>query len=127
LMETAQAFATVGVPSLMETAQAALPGDMELPTASANNAPADIPIMPAAEVSLATEQLVTYTVAQPLDAVVAYYKTQLVSQGWTLDDQGVVQTQMMWILPFTKNPRQATVTLTAGGTDTTLVVIAITS
>jgi hypothetical protein len=109
MFETLQAAISSGMPGLVETGQAAL--TQGAPSLGA--APADIPVMEGAKDDyFSTANSVTYSVASDFDTVVNFYKTQMPANGWTLDNQGTLETAGQDTLKYDKSDRTAIVVIT---------------
>lgn len=123
IQQTAQAFATEQGPELVETMQAAA---TQLPSAL-GEAPPDIPMIDGEKENLFTSSgLISYSTQASFNEAVSFYKTQMPTQGWTLNNDATQETESSAVLIFNKAERTASVTLTpspfGGGT---LVVITI--
>jgi hypothetical protein len=100
IVETAQAAATAG---LFETAAAA---GTQIDGATSGEVPDDIPIFEPNSGVQVISGVISYQALGDLATVTAFYKTEMVNNGWTLD-QDYVQ-----VLSFTKGDRTASMTLT---------------
>jgi hypothetical protein len=69
--------------------------------------PEDVPLYPDAKVTLAMAGMVGFEVDAEMPDVIAFYKEEMASQGWTLDTDGGE------VLSFSKEGRTATVMMSA--------------
>ena len=69
--------------------------------------PEDVPLYPEAKITLAMAGMVGFEVDAAMPDVIAFYKEEMVAQGWTLDSDGGE------MLSFSKEGRTATVMMSA--------------
>ncbi len=121
--QTLQAVATEQGPAVQATAQALATQLAE----SVGELPPDIPLAETDPDNLvATSSLVTYNAGLTVAEVIQFYETQMPANGWTPDEDELLRTDNAAILAFSKDNRQATITITAiPGTEQTAVVITI--
>jgi hypothetical protein len=105
----------------------ATPNATEAPAGTGNEAPSDVPIIDAQNSDFfATASAVSYLTDADFKTTVSFYKDAMPNNGWTLDANTSIETDSATILYYTKDNRQATVTLTPGTqANTTLVLITI--
>lgn len=120
LQQTAQAFGTqVAGSGLLETAQVAATQGLDL-----GNAPDDIPVVPEDQVSnfFGSVDLVTYNTSMDIEAMIDFYKTEMIAEGWTALPEMTDEAARPAVLFFTKPERTARVTLTRNPLDETTIV-----
>jgi hypothetical protein len=136
LAKTAWAFATQQGPGLMATAMAVAteqgPGAIAtvqaFVTQAAQATPSpDIPVVDGdKELYFQSGSLVSYMTPLPYLQVLDFYKTQMPAAGWTKLDQGWFESGSAATLNYTKDSRQATITLgQSPGSNQTMVLILI--
>ena len=86
--------------------------------------PQDIPVIGGDNtVLLATDQVVSYESKSDFATVVKFYKDEMPNNGWTQDSTTSVETANATVLAFTKDNRQAQVSITTDPTSQQTVVL----
>jgi hypothetical protein len=86
--------------------------------------PADIPVVTGDNtVLLATDQVVSYESKAAFDTVVKFYKDEMPKNGWTQNASTSVETANATVLAYTKDSRQAQVSITTNPTSKATVVL----
>lgn len=128
-LETIQAVVTQG--GFEETAQA-LATQVEAiatqPTSGGGNtlsdAPEDIPVLEDTQGFFGSKEVVSYLTSTDYQTVVEFYKTEMAANGWAEDgSQTSVETADAAVLYYTKDSRQAIVTISAAAGQTSVQVL----
>ena len=121
--------ATSGAIETLESAatQAATSGALETVEAVGTEvefgeAPADIPVMEGADNLFAAKELVNYTTGADFNAVVDFYKQEMIANGWA-DSDSPIEAPGTAILTYQKENREAIVTISGDGNQTTVAII----
>jgi hypothetical protein len=127
LATAAQGFATQG--SEFAT-QAATTGAFETLEAISTDTgfgegPSDVPIFEGSANVIATTDAVAYTTSGSVDEVGEFYKTEMVANGW-VEAQDPISASGTLVLSYNKDNRQAVISMTEFGGQTS-VAIAITT
>jgi hypothetical protein len=95
------------------------------PPQNCGGAPDDIPVMSDASDQSAFGGMTTYTSATAFDEVVQFYKTEMVTNGWT-EKEGGMSAEGFAMLTFSKGNRTASITITEDkDNQTTTILISI--
>jgi len=127
-LETIQAVVTQG--GFEETAQA-LATQVEAatqPTSSGGttlgDAPEDIPVLEDTQGFFGSADVVSYFTSDEYKSVLEFYKTEMAANGWAEDgSQTSVETADAAVLYYTKDSRQAIVTISAAAGQTSVQVL----
>ncbi len=122
LIGTVEAFATDN-PEVAETVKAIatqglVPGSK----------PDDIPLYPEDQMTnfFSTQDMVSYSTATSFKDVVDFYKREMLTNGWTSESAGNIETDSTVVLNYQKDSRKAIVTISTNPADNqTLVLVVI--
>lgn len=122
MLETIQAEITEWVPDLDQSIATEIASGFDEP-------PPDIPLVAGErENFIGTKNMVTYTTAIDFDSVVEFYKNEMPANGWTLNDDGTIEMELLIQLNYEKPDRKASVSITKNLINNkTLVAIFITT
>lgn len=122
LIGTVEAFATDN-PEVVETVKAIATQGL-----TPGNKPEDIPLYPEDQMNnfFSTQDMVSYSTATSFKDVVDFYKREMLTDGWTSESAGNVETDSTVILNYQKDSRKAIVTISINPADSqTLVLVVI--
>lgn len=125
VQETLQALATSQGPGLIATAQAMLTQAPSLPHVP----PQDIPLIEGEKENfVSVKDTVSYQTPVPFADVVAFYKSAMPQQGWTLNSSESLESDKNAVLTYEKENKQAILTINLNpANNKTIVVIYIQS